>query len=65
MKVNGLEIVVGKFYVVDMFSGPVGGPFETAEDAEIDRRQINIAEDCAVGIAENREGGKVGFRPAS
>ncbi len=41
-----IVLVPGKFYVVDGFTGPVSGPFETREEAEADRVQLNIADDC-------------------
>lgn len=41
------------FYVADTFAATmrdalIGGPFETAELAEKDRRERNIADDCEV-----------------
>jgi hypothetical protein len=41
------------FYVVDALCGSdrspvVAGPFSTASEAEQDRREYNIAEDCIV-----------------
>lgn len=46
---NGLKMKPGKFYVLDQFTGPVCGPFDTAAAAEAERVQINIADDCVVG----------------
>ena len=47
------EIIPGKFYVIDQFAssngpGPVSGPFDTREEAEAERRQLNCADDCFV-----------------
>lgn len=50
--------IPGKFYVVDNFSGPIDQPFDTAAEAEVERRQLNIDEDCDVGecfINENKK----------
>jgi len=43
-----MELIVGKYYVVDLFSGPISGPFDTRAEAEAERVQLNIAEDCQV-----------------
>lgn len=46
-----IEKVIGKWYVCDVFSQdgqPVSGPFDTKQDAENERRQLNIADDCFV-----------------
>lgn len=52
---GGIRMVVGKWYVLDMFPGypgdtpkPVSGPFDTYGDAESDRGQLNIDGDCIV-----------------
>ena len=45
---RGVSIVAGKYYVVDLFSGPVCGPFNSYIDAEETRRGLNTAEDCEV-----------------
>ncbi len=47
------QLIIGKFYVVDGMASDaasflVSGPFDTAEEAEKDRRQVNIADDCLV-----------------
>lgn len=46
------DLVSGKFYVLDQFSSecarPVAGPFDTREQAEAERVQLNIADDCFV-----------------
>lgn len=43
-----LDMVTNKWYVVDRFSGPVSGPFDTRCEAENERVQLNIADDCVV-----------------
>ena len=46
-----MQMIPGKFYVLDRFSEveePVSGPFDTKEQAEADREQLNIADDCFV-----------------
>jgi hypothetical protein len=50
MESQQIEIVSGKWYVLDQFGtdGPVSGPFDTREAAEADRVQLNIADDCFV-----------------
>lgn len=46
------SLIPGKFYVCDIFSArdrpPVSGPFDTPEEAEADRLQLNIDGDCVV-----------------
>lgn len=45
------KVVPGKFYVIDVFRVkpiPVSGPFDTSEEAEDDRLQLNIDGDCVV-----------------
>lgn len=48
-------LIPGKFYVCDIFSArdrpPVSGPFDSAELAEADRRELNIDGDCIVAKA--------------
>lgn len=39
-------IIEGKWYVVDQLDGPVEGPFDTKEQAESERVQLNCADDC-------------------
>lgn len=44
-----IPLIAGKWYVLDMFATdgrPTCGPFETHVQAEAERVQINIAEDC-------------------
>jgi hypothetical protein len=47
-----IQLVTGKFYVIDVFGEPgrqtIAGPFDTAEQAEREREEINIADDCIV-----------------
>lgn len=48
----------GKWYVVDRFAktaDPVSGPFDTREEAEQDRRELNIADDCEVLRAKQQQ----------
>lgn len=58
-----LPVVEGKFYVVDAFSGPLSGPFDTADQASHDRKGMIIEEDCYVGecIAIDRNARKYIF----
>lgn len=45
------KVIPGKFYVIDVFSVkpiPVSGPFDTSDEAEEDRQQLNIDGDCVV-----------------
>ena len=47
------KLIIGKFYVVDGMASNandfmVSGPFDSAEAAERDRQEINIADDCLV-----------------
>jgi hypothetical protein len=44
-----LPVVEGKLYIIDMFSGPAAGPFDTAQEATKEKNGWNIAEDCYVG----------------
>lgn len=54
--ITPVSIVSGKWYVVDMFGddpetrGAVAGPFDTRAEAEAERVQLNIAEDCYVAL---------------
>lgn len=49
---ENMELATGSYYVLDTMSAAdkriVSGPFEYAWDAERDRREYNIAEDCVV-----------------
>lgn len=45
-----MVLLVGKWYVVDRFSGPVAGPFDSKKEAEAERKQLNIAVDCQSGV---------------
>jgi hypothetical protein len=50
---NITRTVVGKFYVLDTMTSDnakriVSGPFASSWDAELDRRERNIAGDCVV-----------------
>lgn len=40
-----------RFYVVDAFSGPVSGPFNSYAEAEADRVELSIGEDCVIGFS--------------
>jgi hypothetical protein len=58
---ENINLVTGKWYVIDLWkgpysSGPVAGPFETEAEAEKERKELNIAEDCTVRqfIGQNR-----------
>lgn len=44
-----LPIVDGKNYVLDTFSGPIAGPFDTLEQAQQVRSGMGIEEDCEIG----------------
>ena len=47
-----IQLMAGKFYVLDVFAEhgapAVAGPFDTREQAEQERRELNIADDCIV-----------------
>ena len=49
---EAIQLISGKFYVLDVFAKhgrpAVSGPFDTWKQAEKDRREINIADDCIV-----------------
>jgi len=44
-----LPIIEGKFYVVDTFSGPMSGPFDTCDQADESRSGMAIEDDCSIG----------------
>lgn len=49
--VTQIEVIPGKWYVLDMFvedGQPTAGPFNSREEAEKERIQLNIADDCFV-----------------
>lgn len=47
--------VTGRYYVADIFGKPgrkvISGPFDSAVEAEHDRRGVNIDGDCLVVLA--------------
>lgn len=52
----------GKYYVVDNFDGPCAGPFDTFDAAERERCELNIGDDCEVGLAYQSSPGKCRLR---
>ena len=45
------KLKADKFYVVDSFSGPIAGPFDSKAAASKEARSLNIAGDCLIGFA--------------
>lgn len=61
-----IKILADKFYVVDhcamnLDDFLVTGPFDTAVEAEDERRQINFADDCGVAVTVRTEDGRCSF----
>jgi hypothetical protein len=53
-----MNLIPGKYYVLDQFArpradgtmpDPLAGPFDTKAEAEAERVQLNIADDCYIG----------------
>lgn len=51
---NPRNLIVGKYYVFDGLDpehAPIGEAFDSLKAAESERRSLNCADDCHVGIA--------------